>query len=163
MPASVSVALSAAEIPGRICCFVPCCREAEDEIKNTVSCFNTESVPNTALRQMLTVYFVIDNTPTSATCQAILAWIDEPKEEWSAEFNCSHYEGRLFGDIPCHLYAKGSTEGKLTLLARGKRYSHLLFADIVHSQSRKWWGACLTRAALSHAPLKRRGLSLIHI
>ena len=153
MPASVSLALSAAEIPGRICCFVPCCREAKDEIKNTVSCFNTESVPNTALRQMMTVYFVVDNTPTSATCQAILAWIDEPKEEWSAEFNCSHYEGRLFGDVPCHLYAKGSAEGKLTLLARGKRYSHLLFADIVHSQSRKWWGACLTRAALSHAPL----------
>ena len=157
-PASVSLALSAAEIPGRICCFVPCCREAKDEIKNTVSCFNTESVPNAAIRQMMTVYFVVDNTPASATCQAILAWIDEPKEEWSAEFNCSHFDGRLFGDIPCHLYAKGSTEGKPTLLARGKRYSHLLFADIVHSQSRKWWGTCLTRVALSRAPLHCRNV-----
>jgi hypothetical protein len=149
-----SAARLPARIPGRICVFLPCCREGEHEIANTCACFDHVHTPTVQTREQLELFFVVDNTPDSDTVRFIKSHISNQKETYDLDFLCTKFTGMLHG-IPCHLFIKG---GQKSTLVRGKRYSQILFSDAVHRQREDWW-AVLCKPPLCGLPLP---LSISH-
>ncbi|CAL8465629.1 g5165 [Coccomyxa elongata] len=115
--------------PRRVACFMPCCKESEDELANPIALFRGLAAARGALGYNFSVTLILDGqpdeAPPTATLRALwrLLGLDE-SSPFAVERGCRVWRF-CFGKIPAALYAKGDK------LRPGKRYSQLLFHDIV--------------------------------
>lgn len=137
------------ELPGYLPVFIPMYNESTEEVERTCNNFRKETVANSFVRDELMVYFVVDNTRDCEAVQAVLNIAGEeldPDEDLPMQLGVPYHAGKLFG-VPFKMFFK--TESTNPDVIKGKRFSALLFSDLVRDDGesgnlRKAWATiCL--------------------
>ena len=119
-----------------IFCFIPACNETEEEVTRSLSTFRRECISDEALRNRLRLFIILDrqrdNAPDTHTFVALkkLLGIQLRSQVFIKKHGCRVFSGEI-DSIPYSLYIKGDN------LIAGKRYSILLFADILQKYESK--------------------------
>lgn len=138
-----------AELPGFLPVFIPMYNESTEEVERTCSNFSPETVANDFVRAELIVYFIVDNTRDCEAVKAVLsiAEIDlDPNEELPQQLGVPFVVGKLHG-IPFKMFFKSESNNPEVI--KGKRFSALLFSDLVKNDGEKadlkkpWATICL--------------------
>lgn len=110
-----------------VLCCITACHESEEELALLLSSFKKASI-QPYLRKRLEIFVILDkqqdNSPDTLTLIALKKLLNIDSNDYFQGFGCRVIRG-IYEGIPYYLYIKGDT------LVSGKRYSILLFADIV--------------------------------
>ena len=122
------------ELPGSIPVFIPMYNESEVVVERTCNNFTKETIDNPFLRDELMVYFIVDNMRDCEAVKTVLKIAEETVEEavenLPTQLDVPYYTGRLHG-VPFKMYLKSESESESNRVKQGKRFSALLFADLV--------------------------------
>lgn len=124
----------AVDLKRDIYCCIPACNESEEEVALSLNIFRKKSMPSLHLRRRIHLFIFLDrqrddepDTPTFKAYKKLLG-IESQKSDNNTvcihEDGCRTFHG-LLEDIPYSLYVKGDN------LISGKRYSILLFANVI--------------------------------
>jgi cellulose synthase/poly-beta-1,6-N-acetylglucosamine synthase-like glycosyltransferase len=141
-----------------ILCCITACNESEEELALLLSSFKKASI-QPYLSKRLEIFIILDkqrdNAPDTLTLIALKKLLNIDSHDYYQDFGCRIIRG-IYEDIPYYLYIKGDT------LVSGKRYSILLFADIVNNFYRSTPPAS-TAIVFMDADTKTSGKSIYYL
>lgn len=138
------------ELPGSLPVFIPMYNESKAEVEKTCANFREDTIANLFIRNELMLYFVVDNTHNCNAVKTVLQIagleIKDSIEEYPLQLDVPYCAGNLYG-VPFKIFFKGDC--KNPDIKKGKRFSAVLFAELVEDDKAKvclkppWAALCL--------------------